>query len=289
VVTGSQNINVLEAITQSLAGRVALHTLLPFAVEELRDSGTLGRTLNEVLFTGFYPRIHDRGLDASDWLSNYVQTYVERDLRQMKNVADLSTFSRFLRHCAARSGQLVNYSSLANDCGVNHNTAKSWLSILEASYILFLSRPYHRTFEKRLRRSPKLYFYDTGLLCYLLGIKEVEALATHANRGHIFESFLVSEISKAKFNRGTRPELHFWQDKVGNEIDCVMDVSGRMVAVEAKSGETVTADYFKNLKYWRALTGVPREDCFVVYAGDARQERENGRVLPWFDIYGLPL
>lgn len=289
VLTGSQNLHVLQAITQSLAGRVSLNTLLPLAVEELRSTGDFPQSLNELLFTGLYPRIYDKKLEPTDWLSNYTQTYVERDVRQIKNVGDLASFARFVKHCAGRSGQLLNLSALANDCGINHNTAKSWLSILEASYLVFLLQPYYRNFDKRLKKSAKLYFFDTGLLCFLLGIRRPEDLSRHASRGAIFESFILSEIVKAKYNRGLDRDMFFWQDKVGNEIDCVLDVSGRMIAVEIKSGETIATDFFKNLRYWRRLSSAPREDCFLVYAGESRQDREECSVLPWLELYEIPL
>jgi len=288
IITGSQNINVLETITQSLAGRASLNTLLPLSVEELLASDALPSPLNKLLFSGLYPRIHDKKLDPTDWLSNYTQTYIERDVRQIKNIGDLATFSRFVRHCAGRSGQLLNLSSLANDCGINHNTAKSWLSILEVSYLVFLLPPYHRNFDKRLKKSPKLYFFDAGLLCYLLGIRKADELSIHANRGAIFETFIMSEIAKAKLNRGLGREMFFWQDKSGNEIDCILEVSGRMVAVEIKSGETFAKDFARNIRYWKKLSGAPREDCFLVYAGEGRQEREECSVLPWRELYSIP-
>jgi predicted AAA+ superfamily ATPase len=289
VLTGSQNLNLLEAISQSLAGRVSIHTLLPLALEELKTAAALPGSLEAVLFTGFYPRIHDRKLDPGEWLGNYVQTYVERDVRQVRNVGDFASFSRFLRSCAARSGHIVNLSSLGNDCGITHNTARAWLSVLEATYIAFIVQPYYENFEKRLRRSPKLYFHDTGLLCYLLGIRRLEDISFHASRGAIFETFAMSEILKAKLNRGLPRDLWFWQDKLGNEIDCVFDVSSRRIAVEFKGGETIASDFFKNISYWRRLTGAPREDCFLVHAGAVRQERSEATVLPWREVDAVPL
>jgi len=289
VLTGSQNLLVLAAVTQSLAGRVSLNTLLPLAVEELAGLDDPHPELEELLFAGFYPRIWDRELDPTDWIRNYVETYVERDVRQIQNVGDLTTFARFVRHCAARSGQALNLSSLGNDCGISHNTAKSWLSILEASYVVHLVGPFHRNLGKRLRRTPKLYFYDTGLVCYLLGLRRADELRSHANRGAVFETFVLGEILKRRVHRGLNRELWFWQDQAGNEVDCLWEVGTRTVAMEVKSGATVASDYFKNLRYWQTLSGASVDDLFVVYAGTDRQRRSEGTVVPWRQLDLLPL
>ena len=197
------------------------------------------------MFTGSYPRIFDMNLEPSQWYANYVVTYLERDVRQIKNITDLTTFQRFLKMCAARSGHILNLSALGNDCGITHNTAKSWLSVLQAGYIVYLLRPHYKNFNKRLIKSPKLYFYDSGLLSYLLGISSSNILNLHANRGHIFESWAVSELLKGRMNRGLKENIFFWRDNVGHEIDCIVDQGDKLIPLEIKAGKTVTKDFFK--------------------------------------------
>lgn len=288
VLTGSQHFGLMERISQSLAGRVAVSKLLPFSLEELELSPWPPSDLNALLFTGGYPRIYDKGLKPTDWLGDYVETYLERDVRLIKNVGDLTSFHRFLRMAAHRCGQLLNLSSLASDCGVTHNTAKAWLSILEASFLVFLLPPYHRNFRKRIKKSPKLYFYDTGLACYLLGISRREELAAHAIRGALFESFVLSELLKRRFNHGLTYDLFFWQDKLGREIDCLIESGSRLTPVEIKAGRTVGGDYFQNLAYWERISGASARGSCVVYAGETGQRRSAGRVLGWRELEDLP-
>jgi predicted AAA+ superfamily ATPase len=236
-----------------------------------------------MLFRGFYPRIHDRNLESQEWLRNYCQTYLERDVRDMANVGDIETFSRFLRLCAGRSGQLLNLSSLATDTGVSHTTARRWLSILEASFIVTLLRPHHRNFNKRMVKSPKLYFLDSGLLCYLLRIPGSEDLRFHASRGAVFETWAVSETIKNYYNAGLEPQVYFWRDSMGHEIDMIIDRGGELVPVEIKSGETIADDFFKTLDYWRALPGQSLVPAALVYAGDSSFIRRNAAVYSWQD------
>jgi len=235
----------------------------------------------EAAFRGFYPRIHDKGLDAADWLANYYRTYVERDVRDILNVADLEVFGRFVRLAAGRNGQLLNLSSLANDCGVTHTTARRWLSILETSFLVALLRPHHRNFSKRLIKSPKLYFLDTGLLCYLLRIRSPDELRLHGARGGVFESLVVSEFLKNCYHGAVEPNLYFWLDSAGHEVDLLMDRGAEQVAVEVKSGETVAADFFAGLDYWRSLVGDPSTPVALVYGGTQAQDRRGAVVLPW--------
>ena len=267
ILSGSQNFLLLQSISQSLAGRCAVLHLLPFSLAELLGRrpfplDSLGRAatgkpappksdLMEVLFTGFYPRIHDKNLSPRDWLASYYQTYLERDVRNVLNVGDLETFGRFIRLCAGRNGQLLNLSGLASDCGVSHVTAKRWLSVLEASFIVALLRPHHQNFGKRLIKSPKLYFLDTGLLCYLLQIRSPEDLYHRAERGAVFESFVVSEFHKNFTHRGEQPGIHFWRDAAGHEVDIIIDMGDRLIPVETKSAQTVASDFFDGLAYWR--------------------------------------
>ncbi|MBI4679324.1 MAG: ATP-binding protein [Elusimicrobia bacterium] len=281
ILTGSNNLMLLESVSQTLAGRVALLNLLPLSLSELEAGGAVPATLEEMLFAGFYPRVHSKRLEPPSWYGDYVSTYVERDARRIIQVADLDRFQRFVKMCAARSGQILNLSSLGNDCGITHNTAKAWISVLTACYVVFLLRPHHRNFNKRLVKSPKIYFLDTGLLCHLLGIERPSDLALHPNRGHIFETWALGELLKARFNQGRRENLCFWRDHTGNEVDCIVESGSRLTPVEFKAGETIAADYFKGIGFWSKLAGQPPERGFVVYAGDADQERSQGTAVGW--------
>ena len=284
VLTGSQNFLLQESLSQSLAGRMALLKLLPFSLAEL---GAAGYSLDEpetYLFKGFYPRIYDREIAPTDWYPNYVQTYVERDVRLLKNITDLDAFQRFLRLSAGRIGQVLNLSSLGDDCGISHNTARAWLSVLEASYIVFLLRPHHQNFSKRLIKSPKIYFYDPGLACSLLGLGSKEQLAAHYLRGGLFESMTIAEIVKARFNRGLDSNCWFWRDQSGHEIDCLLEAAGSLMPVEIKAGKTVSPSFFAGLQYWRSLAGVPAERSYVIYGGDDTEERGQGNLVSWRKI-----
>ena len=303
ILTGSQNFLLIQSITQSLAGRCAVLHLLPFSMAELmnRESlrlETLGRdtpgkpvkasppkfNLEEMLYSGFYPRIHDRGLSAYDWLPDYFQTYIERDVRNILNVGDIEAFGRFIRLCAGRSGQLLSLSGLASDCGISHTTARRWLSVLEASFIVALLRPHHKNFGKRLIKTPKLYFLDTGLLCFLLQIRSPQELGHRAERGAVFESFVVSEFYKGFLHRGIPPEITFWRDSAGHEIDVIIDSGGRLTPVEIKSAQTVADDFFDMLDYWKKLAGTPDAPAVLVYGGDRLFKRSGITVMPWFAL-----
>jgi predicted AAA+ superfamily ATPase len=281
VLTGSFNFGLMEGISQSLAGRVAILELLPFSFSELDRAERLPVSIEELMYTGCYPRIYDRNLDPHEWYANYVTTYLERDVRQVKNVTNLSVFQRFLKMCAARSGQILNLSALGDDCGITHNTAKSWLSVLEAGYIVYLLKPHHKNFNKRLIKSPKLYFYDTGLLSYLLGVPSSQVLTTHASRGHVFETWVVSEILKGRIHRGLRENIYFWRDSAGHEIDCIVDQGDRLIPFEIKSGKTVSPDFFKGLRVWSKISKTDGSKMYVVYAGPMDQIRNQGNVLGW--------
>ena len=287
VLSGSQQFGVLSKVTQSLAGRVALVPLLPFSLEELQDAGREPNTLEEVLFTGFYPAIYDRGISPEIWYGNYVQTYIERDVRQRINVRDLSTFQRFVRMCAGRTGRLVNLTSLANDCGISHNTAKAWLSVLQASYIVHLLPPHHRNFDKRLLKTPKLYFLDPGLAAWLVGIRNAEQIEFHPMRGALFETLVVSELLKRRFHQGLTSNLFFWQDRHGREVDILIDQGQQLVPVEVKSGQTIARSYFTGLSRWVSLAGQEAGEPWVVYGGTERQSRSQAEVLPWREIRDL--
>jgi len=284
ILTGSQQFGLLSGITQSLAGRAALLTLLPMTYGELQRAGKIGKSLDKMLFDGAFPPIFDRGLEPHPWHGNYVRTYLERDVRQLIKVQDLGTFQRFLKLCAGRTGQLLNLSSLANDCGITHNTVKSWVSVLEASYIVHLLPPHHQNFSKRLVKTPKLYFLDTGLATWLLGIQNSEQLATHVQRGALFESWVISELLKARYNAGETSNLYFWRDRSGHEVDLLIDHGTHLSPLEIKSGQTINKDYFKGLEFWKKLAGETAGKAWLVYGGDSRQIRSGVSVLPWYEI-----
>jgi predicted AAA+ superfamily ATPase len=297
ILTGSHNFLLLKSIRQSFAGRAAVLHLLPLSLAELAGRAPLaldhlGRTLPApaspqapdlmaTMFHGGYPRPHDKAIAPQDWLANYVRTYVERDLQEVLRVSDLEVFGRFLGLCAGRNGQLVNLTSLANDCGISHPTARSWLSVLETSFIVKLLRPHHRNFSKRLIKSPKLYFLDTGLLCYLLRIRTPDELRTHAQRGSIFESLVLSELTKNFLNRGLEPDLFFWRDSSGQEIDFVIDRGQELVPIEAKSATTLAEDALAGLGRWQALAGQTGGPAALVYGGDECAKRSAAMVYSW--------
>ncbi|NOY86864.1 MAG: ATP-binding protein [Deltaproteobacteria bacterium] len=281
LLTGSQQFNLMSEISQSLAGRTAFIELLPFSIGELDRAGVRPNLLDAMLFNGCYPPLYDRDLSPGAWFRSYVTAYVERDVRQLLKVQDLEAFQRFLRFCAGRSGQILNLSSLATDCGITHNTARAWISVLEASYILFTLRPHHANFNKRLVKSPKIYFYDTGLLCWLLGIREQDQLAAHPLRGSIFETFIVSELVKTRFNQGEKAGLHFWRDSNGNEVDVIAEVGTLLQPIEIKSGKTLNRGFFIGLERWQTLAG-DRATCpTLIYGGRESLTRKEVNVSGW--------
>jgi predicted AAA+ superfamily ATPase len=280
VLTGSQQFGLLSRISQSLAGRVGIIQLLPFSIRELDAAAHPLPNLDQILFQGLYPALYDGPVSPAQWHSSYVMTYVERDLRQMLNVRDLAAFQRFLRMCAARVGQLLNLSSLAMDCGITHNTARSWLSILEASYIVFLLQPHFCSFGKRLVRTPKLYFYDPGLAARLLNIQDAAHLAVHPQRGGLFECLIASELLKARFNKGLPSNLYFWRNNKGDEIDLIVDRGEELVPVEIKSGRTLNADFFRGLERWRVLASTS-SDGYLVYGGETESRNHSTVIIPW--------
>ncbi len=284
ILTGSQNILMNQNISQSLAGRIAIIDLLPLSLNELKNAKRLPSDLDDVLFQGGYPRIYEKELDPSDWHLNYVRTYLERDVRQLKNVSDLSAFQRFLKLCAGRVGQVVNFSDLGRDCGITYHTAKAWLSVLEASFIVFMLSPHYKNFSQRVIKSKKIYFYDTGLLCSLLKIESKDQLSNHYLRGGIFESYIISELVKKRLNQGKESNCYYWRDSKGHEVDCILEEAGKVIPVEIKSGQTIKGEFFKNLSFWRRLSGVKAEDAYLIYGGDENQIRREGNVLGWSSL-----
>lgn len=281
VLSGSQNFLLMESITQSLAGRVGILNLLPFSLAEIERQQPM-ETLEQFSWQGGYPALFgDNTAPANFFFDSYIQTYIERDVRMLKNVGDLSAFGKFMRLCAGRVGQPLNLSSLATDTGVAPNTVKAWLSVLEASYLVFMLPPYHDNFNKRIIKSPKMYFFDTGLLCHLLGIASASQLETHHCFGNIAENALLVELYKKRVNAGLRPAFWFWQDQQGNEIDLIMEENGQLYAIEFKSSQTYNTRLSTGLKRWQTLAGTAPENQYLVYGGDQPGNFAFGTLLPW--------
>lgn len=284
ILTGSNNFLLQENISQSLSGRIAYLQLLPLSLEELKASHFLKNDYASHLITGGYPELISEAINPTDWFPNYISTYIERDVRQLKNINNLSLFTKLLRMCAGRTGQILNMTSLANDCGIDQKTVAAWLGILQSSYIVYLLKPYYHNFNKRIMKSPKLYFYDTGVACSLLGIKSTEQIAIHAAKGALFENLIVSELLKGRFNAGESDNLFYWRDKTGNEVDIIAENEGKLTAIELKAGETISNDFFKGLNYFSALE-TPDTEKLVIYGGNQTQNRSNGiSVKPWNDF-----
>lgn len=285
ILTGSQNFLLMERISQTLAGRVGIVRLLPLSMRELREEGIPSRDYEDYLYTGFFPRLYTSAIEPADFYSSYIQTYLERDLHQLKQVQNLSIFQNFLKMCAFRNGQIINYSSLAQDCGITHNTAKEWLSLLETSSIIVRIGPHHKNFNKRLIKMPKLYFTDPGLAAHLAGIPDADTIRYHSLKGGLFESLIITEFLKYRFNNGKDSNLYFWRDQHGHEIDCLIESGGLdLIPVEIKSGRTVNNDFFKEIGYWNTLSGNTSDRSFVVYGGDLSQQRSAGHLIGYADL-----
>lgn len=288
ILTGSQQFNLNAKISQTLAGRVGIVQLLPFSLAEIQAAQLGYAKVEDLIFHGLYPPIYDRKVPPSSWYSDYIMTYLERDVRQLLQVQNLNTFRRFVQMCAARTGQLLNLSSLANDCGITHNTAKAWISTLEASYILFLLPPHFQNFGKRLTKSPKLYFYDTGLVCALLNIQSSQPLNTHAMRGALFETWVVSELIKHRFNQGLHSNLYFWRDSQGHEVNVLIDRGEHLVPIEIKAGQTISSNYFDGLSYWQKLNAnAEQQKAYLIYAGESSHDRSQAGVIAWQNMGAL--
>ena len=285
VLTGSQQFDLVRHITQSLAGRVGRVELLPLQGLELQHAGLLGGDVDTLMVTGHYPALYSRDLLPQDWFSNYVATYVERDVRQLLQIKDLQLFQRFLRLAAARSGQLLNLSSLGADVGISSVTAREWIGVLEASYLVMRLPPYFENFGKRLVKTPKLYFLDTGLMCWLLGIHSAAILSAHPLRGQVFETMVVVEAYKAALNKGQQAALYFWRDSAGQEIDLLAQRDGVFEGYEIKSGSTFSPDWFKQLTKFEKLNPKAVRST-VIYGGDESSSRSQGEVLAWADALG---
>ena len=286
ILTGSQNFLLHRHISQSLSGRIALLTIHPFSMGELSDA-SLGFDQPEAyMFTGMYPPIHDRYIPPTNWYNNYIQSYIERDLRDLTQITQLATFQVFVKLCAGRIGQLLNVSSLARDCGISHNTARAWLSLLETGYIARLLRPYYRNFNKRLVKMPKLYFYDTGLAAALLGIQSTDQLSSHYLRGELFENFALTEYLKYNANTQSNLDFYFWRDQVGHEVDLLVEGGSSFSAVEIKAGKTIADDYIRDLVYFQSIykDAARALHPLVIYAGQPGQTRSSIPIRSWKEV-----
>jgi len=279
ILTGSQQFEVMDTVNQSLAGRTALLKLLPFSISEVKET-TLPESIDMIMLKGFYPRIHDQGLNPTQALGDYYETYIERDLRQLMSIRDLSIFQRFVRLCAGRIGQIVNMQSLANDTGVSHTTVRQWISLLEASYIIFLLQPWYRNISRRLIKAPKIYFYDVGLASYLLGMETETHVSRDPLRGNLFENLALIEAIKYRLNRGKKNAVTFYRDSRGNEVDMILESGQETFPLEVKAGATIAADFFKGLKYFSRVAGEPPHGSGLIYGGKEIQQRDNIRIYP---------
>ncbi len=287
ILTGSQNFLLLEKITQTLAGRIGLLTLLPLSINELRCDNLLPESIYTLIFKGEYPRLYAYSIDIEMWYKDYITTYIERDVRQIVNITDLTLFRNFLELCAGRIGQVLNITSLANDTGITTKTAQSWLSLLQASYIIYTLQPYYKNFSKRIIKSPKLYFYDTGLACSLLNIESDQQLMSHYLKGGLVESLLITELIKSYYNCNKRPRVYFWRDSHGNELDILIERADNLIPVEIKAGKTINSDFFKGISYWDKLFPDRSNKGYIIYTGDENQTRSKAQVLSWKNIYSI--
>ncbi len=284
VLTGSQNILLMESISQSLAGRTIISRLLPFSIQELSQAALLPKSFSSSIYQGIYPRLYDQNLTPAEWMPSYVETYVERDIRTISNILDLTRFQTFLVLCAGRIGQVLNYASLASDVGVDEKTVKSWIGILETTFVAFRLRPYHKNLGKRVVKSPKLYFYDTGLACNLLGIRSSQELATHYLRGNLFENLVIVDMMKTSYALEGERLYYYWRDSNGHEVDLLTEQAGKIHAVEIKSSETMNSSLLKGLSSFEEIAPEALVSQSLVYGGSERQTRRNIKVVPWFDL-----
>lgn len=283
ILTGSQQFELMDSVDQSLAGRTALLKLLPLSLPELENHHTYSG-MNELIYRGFYPRIFDKQLDPYQAYGDYYETYVERDIRQLINIKNLSQFQKFVKLCAGRIGQLLNLSSISNDIGISHTTVREWMSILEASYIILLLEPYYKNIRKRLVKSPKIYFYDVGLAAYLLGIEKESYLENHPLRGNLFENLVLMEILKYRYNCGKKNNLNFYRDSTGNEVDVIYNIAQKVVAVEIKSAGTINQDFFKGLNAFESILPGIIQAKAIIYGGDRTEMRRGVHISNVFGI-----
>lgn len=282
VITGSHNFFLMEQISQSLAGRVGITKLLPFSVKELNSNKY---TLDQYIFMGSYPRIYDQNIRPATFYKNYISTYIEKDIREIKQVTKLDLFMKFMRLLAGRTGQELNLSSISEECGVSHNTISDWVSILEASFLIYKLKPYHKNYNKRIVKNSKIYFTDTGLVCSLLGIRKPDELDYHFLKGNIFETFIVSEFIKGCYNSGEPYDLYFWRDNHKKELDLIVEYGNNRLGIEIKRSETIQEKYFSGLKYWKNLSETKTENMYLIYGGKDNSIRNNMNVIGWDSVF----
>jgi len=281
IITGSQHFGLVEKISQSLAGRIGILHLLPFTFNELETAKQAPRTLNEILYTGSYPPIYDQQISPERWYNSYITTYIERDVRQLIRINDLGAFQKFIGICAGHIGQMINTSKIGSQCGLNHSTVRAWLNLLEASYIIFTLKPHYRNFKKRLVKTSKLYFYDTGLAVRLLGIEKASQLTMHPFRGALFENWVISELLKHRFNLCKSNNLFFWRNNTGEEVDIIIEQTQNLVPIEIKSGGTIASDWLKPILKWCDLAGEAASKPYIIYGGEQYQKRDKINIIPW--------
>lgn len=284
IITGSQNLLMNKHISQTLAGRIAIMTLLPLSIQEIKEANLLPENYHKLILQGFYPRVYDQGIDSTIFANSYLQTYIERDVREIKNIGSLMEFQKFMRLCAGRIGQLLNMSALANESGISLNTIKAWLSVLEATYVIFLLQPFHNNYNKRIVKMPKLYFYDTAIACNLLKINNEDDLYSHHSKGALFESMVLSNFIKNRTHNALTSNVFFFRDKTGLEIDGLLEYANHVDAIEIKSGETVNLNMFDNFNKWKKLSQMSHKNCSLVYGGLNNYQRQEVNVVSWKDL-----
>ncbi|MFQ6611405.1 MAG: ATP-binding protein [Fidelibacterota bacterium] len=285
ILTGSSQFELHNAVTQSLSGRTAILNLLPFTIGEAYQRSIPSH--EEIIYTGFYPRIFDQKIDPSLFIKSYIDTYVQKDVRELMEIRNLRSFERFLRLCAGRTGQVLNMNNLGNECGVSHKTISSWISVLEASFIIYLLPPFHTNFNKRIIKSPKIYFLDVGLAAHLLGIESPAQLSTHPLKGELFETMIISEFIKFRFNLGKQANYYFFRDNSGNEVDLLFERSGTIFPIEIKSGQTIHYNFFRGIQYFKSIAKTKAGKGAVIYGGSDFQDRTNLTIAGYKHIHSL--
>ncbi len=286
ILTGSQQLEISQSISQSLAGRTAMVKLLPLSTKEL-FSYKKYESIDELILKGFYPRLHVRSIEPCQFYSHYFETYIERDLRQLSQIENLEIFAKCVRLLAGRVGQLVNFNSISNDLGVSQPTIKKWISLLQASYIIFLLPPFYRNIGKRLIKTPKVYFYDIGLVCFLLGIEEQSQLVQHPLRGNLFENFVIIEYLKKRYSAGKQSNLYFFRDRTGNEVDLILEKGQKLIPIEIKSAATISSDFKKGLNLFKKLFPNEVSEGYVIYSGDSAHTANEISYLPWNELVNI--
>lgn len=289
ILTGSQSLTMLEKVTQSLAGRTAILKLLPFSLKELNGSKYYSKNFDfqHWIFNGLYPGIYDKSIDPGDYYPAYFETYIQRDVRQIQNIRDLDLFTNFVRLLAGRTGQILDFTSLSNDTGVSVNTIKGWLTILQDSHLIFQLQPYYKNLNKRIIKSPKIYFTDSGLVSFLLNITSPDQLYNHYLKGGLFENLIISEILKDRYNHGMIPNLYYFRDNNKNEIDLIIEGTERLTVIEIKSGQTFSPDMLKSLGFWERNFKEIKSESYLIYGGTISQHYQGVRIITWRDLTSI--